>query len=58
MHPEKNTIFFVGDTHGRFRNLRKAVRQHKPAAIILLGDVQPRTPLNALRGPLPAKWTR
>lgn len=45
MHPEKNIIFFVGDTHGRFRNLRKAVRKHKPAAVILLGDVQPRTPL-------------
>lgn len=38
-------LLFCGDNHGQFANLREAVRQHKPDAVILLGDVQPRTPL-------------
>ena len=39
------TIFFCGDTHSRFRHLIAAVKQHRPAAIVLLGDVQATQPL-------------
>ena len=39
------TIFFCGDTHSRFRHLIAAVKQHRPAAIVLLGDVEATQPL-------------
>lgn len=44
------TIFFCGDTHGRFDHIVSAVQQHRPDAVVLLGDLQPRMPLDeALR---------
>lgn len=39
-------IFFCGDTHGRFDHLITAVHEHKPVAIVLLGDLQPKRPLD------------
>jgi predicted phosphodiesterase len=47
-HPprrEAGPIFFCGDTHGRFAHLLEAVQAHAPAAVVLLGDVQARQPL-------------
>lgn len=42
----RSKILFVGDPHGAFAPIVDAVRQHKPQAIILLGDLQPRKPLH------------
>jgi len=39
------TIFFCGDTHGRFEHIVRAVRDHRPAAVVLLGDLQAQRPL-------------
>ena len=39
-------IFFCGDVHGSFRHLIDAVREHAPAAIVLLGDIQAQKPLD------------
>ncbi|MDE2599069.1 MAG: metallophosphoesterase [Rhodocyclaceae bacterium] len=39
------SIFFCGDPHGNFEHIVEAVQQHRPAAIVLLGDVQARQPL-------------
>ncbi|WP_373974114.1 metallophosphoesterase [Chitinibacter sp. SCUT-21] len=39
-------IFFCGDTHGRFEHVIRAVREHRPDAIVLLGDIQAPKPLN------------
>lgn len=45
-----NRIFFCGDPHGRFAHIIEAVLVHRPAAIVLLGDVQAAEPLEvALR---------
>lgn len=33
-------ILFVGDPHGDFRNINRAVKETNPAAIILLGDIE------------------
>ncbi|GAC1405728.1 MAG: metallophosphoesterase [Burkholderiaceae bacterium] len=33
-------IFFCGDVHGRFQHVIEAVREHKPAAVVFLGDLQ------------------
>ena len=38
-------IFFVGDTHGQFEHVIQAVQEHRPAAIVFLGDLQPQQPL-------------
>ncbi|MEO6354853.1 MAG: metallophosphoesterase [Burkholderiaceae bacterium] len=38
-------IFFYGDVHGCFTHVIDAVRIHRPAAIVLLGDIQPQRPL-------------
>lgn len=38
-------IFFCGDVHGQFQHVIDAVREHAPAAIVLLGDIQARKPL-------------
>jgi predicted phosphodiesterase len=38
-------IFFCGDPHGRFRHILDAVKKHRPAAIVLLGDVEATHPL-------------
>lgn len=33
-------IFLCGDVHGHFQHVIDAVREHAPAAIVLLGDIQ------------------
>jgi predicted phosphodiesterase len=38
-------ILFCGDTHGQFDHIVEAVRKHRPAAVILLGDLQAKRPL-------------
>lgn len=38
-------IFFCGDVHGNFEHIIEAVIEHEPAAIVLLGDIQARKPL-------------
>ena len=38
-------ILLCGDTHGQFEHLIEAVQAHRPAAVILLGDVQAQRPL-------------
>lgn len=43
-------ILFAGDPHGNFRPLITAVQQHRPEAVVLLGDYDLETPLeNALQ---------
>lgn len=39
-------IFFAGDTHGNFRHVIKAVQEHRPSAVLFLGDLQPQRPLD------------
>ena len=39
------SIFFCGDPHGNFDHIVRAVQQFKPAAVVLLGDLQPQEPL-------------
>ena len=39
------SIFFCGDPHGNFTHIVEAVQQHRPEAIVLLGDIQARQPL-------------
>lgn len=38
-------IFLCGDVHGHFQHVIDAVREHTPAAIVLLGDIQAKKPL-------------
>ena len=38
-------ILFCGDIHGHFQHVIDAVREHTPAAIVLLGDIQANKPL-------------
>ncbi len=38
-------LFFCGDTHGEFQHVIDAVKSHRPEAIIFLGDLQARQPL-------------
>lgn len=38
-------ILVFGDVHGDFRHVVEAVDRHAPAAIILLGDLEPQRPL-------------
>lgn len=45
-------IFFCGDPHGHFEHIHDAVREHRPAAIVLLGDVQPLEPLGLALKPI------
>lgn len=40
------SIFFCGDPHGSFDHIIQAVLEHRPAAIILLGDQQCDRPLD------------
>lgn len=45
-------IFFCGDTHGQFGHIIRAVQAHRPASIVLLGDVQPQEPLEVVLRPI------
>lgn len=38
-------LFFCGDTHGEFQHVIDAVKLHRPVAIIFLGDLQAKRPL-------------
>ena len=38
-------IFFCGDVHGNFEHIIDAVKEHHPAAVVLLGDIQAQRPL-------------
>ena len=40
-------IYFCGDTHGNFQHVIDAVHAHRPAAVIFLGDLQLKRPLEA-----------
>lgn len=39
-------ILFFGDVHGKFGHVERAVAEHRPAAIILLGDIEAQRPLH------------
>ena len=43
--PGAGQIFFCGDVHGNFQHIVEAVKEHAPAAIVLLGDIQAQRPL-------------
>jgi predicted phosphodiesterase len=47
-----NRIFFCGDPHGHMEHIHAVVRDHRPAAIVLLGDVQPQEPLEQALKPI------
>ena len=38
-------LFFCGDTHGEFQHVIDTMKLHRPEAIIFLGDLQARQPL-------------
>jgi len=38
-------ILFAGDTHGRFHHLEEVVLRLRPDALVLLGDIQAKSPL-------------
>jgi len=46
-HAIVNRIFFCGDPHGRFEHIIEAVHAYRPAATVLLGDVQAQEPLES-----------
>ncbi|MDZ4298789.1 MAG: metallophosphoesterase [Moraxellaceae bacterium] len=39
-------LLICGDPHGQFDHIIEAVESHQPVAIILLGDIQPKRPLD------------
>ena len=39
-------IFFCGDVHGNFKHVIEAVHEHRPEAVVFLGDLQPQRPLD------------
>jgi len=45
-------IFFCGDTHGRFGHVIEAVQRHRPQALVFLGDLQPKKPLEQVLAPV------
>lgn len=45
-------IFFLGDVHGKLDHVFKAVKQHRPDAIIFLGDIEAEEPFHHLLAPL------
>lgn len=51
------SILFAGDVHGRFDHLHAAVLQHRPRALILLGDIEAPESLDQLMAPIEALGT-
>lgn len=47
-----NRIFFCGDPHGHFKHIIEAVHAYRPAAIVLLGDLQAQEPLESSLRPI------
>lgn len=45
-------ILFCGDPHGEFRHLIEAVHRWWPAAVVILGDLQPQQPLDVVLAPI------
>ncbi len=45
-------ILFCGDPHGQFGHIIEAVQEHRPAAVILLGDLQAQRPLEIELAPI------
>lgn len=45
-------ILFFGDNHGEFDYIIEAVRRHRPAGIVLLGDMDAPAPLEKLLAPI------
>ncbi|WP_180124868.1 metallophosphoesterase [Rhodoferax sp. BLA1] len=45
-------ILFCGDPHGQFEHIIAAVQEYRPAAVILLGDLQPQRPLEIELAPI------
>lgn len=39
-------IFFCGDPHGSFDHILQAAKEHRPKAMVILGDLQPPAPLH------------
>ena len=39
-------IFFCGDPHGYFDHILTAAQEHRPKAMVILGDLQPPAPLH------------
>ncbi|HIR21656.1 MAG TPA: metallophosphoesterase [Candidatus Aphodousia faecalis] len=48
MSPEQvaEEIFFCGDPHGSFDHILQAAKEHRPKAMVILGDLQPPAPLH------------
>jgi len=42
---QQPSILFAGDTHGSFHHLEEAVLRLRPDALVLLGDIQAKSPL-------------
>lgn len=45
-------VLFCGDPHGQFRHIIEAARHTRAAAVILLGDMEPKLPLHVELAPL------
>ena len=41
-------IFMLGDVHGSFRHVKRVVDEHRPAAVIFLGDLEAEKPLHEI----------
>lgn len=50
--PIRPKLMFFGDPHGDFRFVVRSVECHRPEAIVLLGDLQPRRPLQIELAPV------
>lgn len=48
MNNKNSNILFCGDPHGQFKHIQRAIDREKPAAVILLGDMEPDLPLEEL----------
>ena len=44
-------IFFCGDPHGDFEHINRAVLEHKPDAVVMLGDMQPYDDIDKILAP-------
>ena len=54
---DRPLILFAGDVHGQFGHLDAAVRDLRPQAIVLLGDIQAPLPLAEIAAPWEAHGT-
>ncbi len=50
--PASGRIFFCGDCHGQFGHVIQAAQAHRPAAVILLGDMEAPAPLDQILAPI------